>query len=108
MLRAFNVLTAPPNSGSVILLCAPACGVASRKLARLNTLKPCASNFKLNRSVTLKIFDIVMSAYHCPGPTNVLRPKFLTQPKQGAENVMLTGFAFANQPFAHWSCVALP
>ena len=54
----------------------------------LKTLNPLASNFMFTRSVNLKTFDNVMSAYHWPGPRNVLRPKLPLQPKHGAENVM--------------------
>src|SRR5207253_5780400 len=59
--------------------------VAIRKLAWLNTLNPCASNFKFTRSVNLKTLARVMSAAHAPGPTKVLRPRFPAQPRQGVE-----------------------
>src|SRR5439155_743450 len=62
--------------------------VAIRKLARLKMLKACASNFKFTRSVNLKSLANVMSDAHSPGPTNVLRPRLLAQPRHG---VLKTG-----------------
>src|SRR6267378_2016226 len=55
--------------------------VASSKLVRLNTLNASASNLKLNRSVSLKVFARVKSVCQMPGPTNVLRPRLPAQPK---------------------------
>src|ERR1700686_3611946 len=60
------------------------------------------------RSVNLKVFDNVISAYHWPGPRNVLRPRLPVQPRHGEEKVMFTGVAAANQPLAHWSWVIPP
>src|SRR5208283_1190856 len=79
---------APPASPKMpewISLCPPPPAVASTKLARLNRLNAAASNFRLNRSVSLKVFDSVVSADQKPGPTNWLRPIFPRQPKQGEE-----------------------
>src|SRR6267154_892028 len=59
--------------------------VASSKFVRLNTLKALASNFRLNRSVSLKFFVRLMSVWNRPGPTNVFRPRFPLQARQGAE-----------------------
>src|SRR5258708_21784003 len=59
--------------------------VASMKFVRLSTLKALASNFILNRSVSLKFFVRLRSVCHIPGPTNVFRPKLPTQPRHGAE-----------------------
>src|SRR6266705_1054807 len=103
MLRAFRVPAAWPKAESESLLWAPPPAVASRKLAWLKMLNACASNFKLTRSVNLKVFDNVISAYHCPGPTKVLRARLPTQPKQGALRVGKfdwLGPLSPNQPFA--------
>ena len=54
----------------------------------LKMLKALASNFKAIRSVNLKVFDSVISAYHWPGPTKVLRPRLPTHAMHGDENVM--------------------
>src|SRR5258708_2642163 len=64
------------------LLFAPPPAVARMKFVWLKTLKAFASNFMLTLSVILKILDRVISAYHWPGPTNVLRPRLPTHPKQ--------------------------
>src|SRR5450759_77481 len=74
-----------PKRPECISLCAPPPAVASTKLARLNTLNAAASNFRLNRSVSLKFLESVRSVDQKPGPTNVLRPKFPRQPKHGGE-----------------------
>src|ERR1700719_4461606 len=112
MLRAFRVPAACPKAESVILLWAPPPAVASRKLAWLKTLNACASNFKCTRSVNLKLFDSVMSAYHWPGPTKVLRPRLLTHPRQlGALRVgkfAWVGPLVPTQPFSHTCRLKLP
>src|SRR5215472_4843344 len=57
------------------------------KLARLKMLNAEASNFRFTRSVNLKTLASVMSAYHCPGPANWLRPRSPVQPRHGDERV---------------------
>src|SRR6266851_93464 len=61
--------------------------VASSKFVRLNTLKALASNFRLNRSVSLKFLVTLRSVCHRPGPTNVLRPRLPRQARHGAVSV---------------------
>src|SRR6476469_7883461 len=72
------------------------------KLARLNTLKPAASNLRLTLSVTLKILARVMSATQLPGPTKLLRPRLPTQPRQGWLN---NGTAGCPDPAWHGKAV---
>src|SRR4051794_27361010 len=51
-------------------------------------LKAFASNFKLTRSVILKILERVMSAVQFPGPTKELRPRLLVHARQsGRERI---------------------
>src|SRR5258708_37760719 len=57
--------------------------VANSKFVRLNKLKALASNFRLNRSVSLKFFTRLISVCHRPGPTNVFRPRLPRQAKHG-------------------------
>src|ERR1700678_1611043 len=82
-----RVPAASPNSGLSRLLLAPPPVVASRKLARLKILNAEASNFRLKRSLSLKVLPSVISATHCPGPVKVLRPRVPTQARQGADRV---------------------
>src|ERR1035437_5718302 len=105
-----SVPPAAPKMPECISLCPPPPAVASTKLVWLKTLNAAASNFRLNRSVSLKFLDSVRSDDQKPGPTNVLRPKFPRQPKQGSERTGRlpcgggSGFPLAsvgNQPPAH-------
>src|ERR1700675_538877 len=82
--------------------------VASSKLVRLNTLKASASNFRLNRSVNLKVFARVRSVCQRPGPTNVLRPRLPAQAKHGEERTGRLVWPPAAQPFAHVLRLKLP
>src|SRR5438270_12447073 len=109
MLRAFRVPAAWPKAASVILLCAPPPAVASRKLAWLKMLNAAASNFKFTRSVNLKVFDNVISAYHWPGPSKVLRPRLPSQPRQvGAVSTgRLAKLAAPDQPCSQSSRLKL-
>src|ERR1017187_2862285 len=61
--------------------------VANSKFVRLKTLNALASNFRLNRSVSLNSFVRLMSVWKMPGPTNVLRPRLPTQPRHGLLSV---------------------
>src|ERR1700678_3520197 len=74
-----RVPAASPNSGLSRLLLAPPPVVASRKLARLKILNAEASNFRLKRSLSLKVLPSVISPTHCPGAVTVLRPRVATQ-----------------------------
>src|ERR1700687_3244965 len=82
--------------------------VANSKLVRLNTLSASASNFKLNRSVSLKVFARVKSVCQMPGPTNVLRPRLPEHARHGAERTGRLVWPPAAQPFAHVLWLKLP
>src|SRR5947207_8487434 len=101
MLRALSVPAAAPNKLSFTSLCAPPPVVASRKLARLNTLNVCHSNFSFSCSVKLKFLAKAISASHCPGPTKVLRPKFPVKPRLGVVRTGNPLWLEAPQPLAH-------
>src|SRR5208337_3666233 len=96
-----EVPPASPNSESRISLCPYPPEVARKKLVWLKMLNAAASNFRLNRSVSLKFLDRVMSADQKPGPTKVLRPRLPRQPRQGAEKVGRPLWPEPAQPFAH-------
>src|SRR6202047_4779919 len=54
----------------------------------------------LTRSVNLKVLPKVISAYHCPGPTKVLRPRFPAQPRHGLEKLFASPGSAVAHPFS--------
>src|SRR5712664_1314954 len=57
--------------------------LGSRKLVWLKTLNTSVRNCMLNRSDSLMFLFRDVSTFVKPGPMNVLRPRFPSQPRQG-------------------------
>src|SRR5689334_11735910 len=83
----------------LVALCAP----GSWKFVWLSVLNASARNSIFTRSVIRIDLWRDVSQPTKLGPTNVLRPRLLTQPRHGAVKKPPPGANAPPQPFAHWS-----
>src|ERR1041385_3664279 len=98
-----KVLPAFPNSGLFKrLLPLGPFPIFNWKLVWLRMLNASARNCSRKRSETRMFLNSDVSRFKYPGPTKVLRPRLLTQPRQGAEK-KLSGRL---KPSVHCSWVA--